>query len=167
MSDAGPVRAYIGLGSNLDDPLRQVRSALAELAALPESALVARSSLYRSAPMGPPEQPDYVNAVAVLDTRLEPLPLLEALQSLEAAHGRVRGPQRWGPRSLDLDLLLYGTQRLHDPRLSVPHPGLPERNFVLYPLSEVAPDLQVPGYGPLRDLLARCSAAGLRRLDAQ
>ncbi len=157
-------RAYIGLGSNLDHPATHVRQALEDLSALPDSHLAAASALYASAPMGPADQPDYVNAVAALDTGLDAHALLRALQGIEAAHGRVRGPQRWGPRTLDLDLLLFGDAVIDDEDLSVPHPGLPERDFVLYPLSEIAPDLIVPGQGSLGELLARCPRDGLKRL---
>mgnify|MGYP005751058203 FL=1 len=164
MPEPAAVMAYVGLGSNLDDPRRQVEQALRELAALPDTVLAARSSLYRSAPMGPADQPAYINAVARLDTRLAPEALLDALQAVEAAHGRLRTGERWGPRTLDLDILLYGDARLDSPRLKVPHPGMAERNFVLEPLAELAPELDIPGLGPLRELLARCPMAELERL---
>lgn len=147
--------AYIGLGSNLADPQAQLQRALSELAVLPQSRLLAQSSLYRSPPMGPQDQPDYLNAVAAVDTALSPLALLDELQALELAHQRVRG-EHWGPRTLDLDLLLYGEQRIDLPTLKVPHPGLYTRNFVLYPLAEIAPELVIPGFGALGELLARC-----------
>lgn len=158
------VLAYLGLGSNLDDPLRQVRDALTEVADLPESRLLRRSSLYQTPPLGPPGQPDYVNAVAAVETALPPLALLDALQAIEARHGRVRG-EHWGPRTLDLDLLLYGTQTIASPRLRVPHPQMHRRAFVLVPLAEIAPDLEVPGLGPLGSLLGGVSDQGMRRLD--
>lgn len=158
------VRAYIGLGSNLTDPPAQLRRALEELAALPDSRLAAASGFYRSPPMGPADQPDYLNAAAALDTGLPAPHLLQELQAIEAAHGRRRAGRRWGPRTLDLDLLLYGAARFDAPELTVPHPGLPERAFVLYPLAEIAPGLDVPGHGPLRELLARCPRGGLERL---
>ena len=154
------VTAYIGLGSNLADPRTQLLRAFDELARLSRARLLARSSLYRSAPMGPPDQPDYLNAVAALETDLDPLALLAELQAIEAVHRRVRG-ERWGPRTLDLDLLLYGEQRIDLPTLTVPHPGLYERNFVLYPLAEIAPGLEIPGHGPLGELLARCARGSL------
>jgi len=157
-------RAYIGLGSNLGDPAAQVRRALDALVSLPDSRLQSHSSLYRSAPLGPADQPDYVNAVAALDTDLDPHTLLHALQAIEAAQGRVRGDQRWGPRTLDLDLLLYGDAVINDAELAVPHPGLPARAFVLYPLMEIAPGLTVPGLGSLQELVARCPRDGLARL---
>lgn len=157
------VRAYIGLGSNLDDPVQQLHLALASLAKLPHSRLAGCSRYYRSAPLGPQDQPDYINAVAALDTTLEPDPLLDALQAIEAAQGRVRA-RRWGPRTLDLDLLLYGDEVLVTQRLTVPHPGLGERNFVLYPLYELAPDLVLPDGHVLRDLVARCDGDGLEAI---
>lgn len=154
------VTAYIGLGSNLADPQARLRCAFTELAQLPQSQLLAQSSLYRSTPMGPQDQPDYINAVAALETALSPLALLAGLQAVETAHQRVRG-ERWGPRTLDLDLLLYADQTIDLPTLTVPHPGLYERNFVLYPLAEIAPGLVIPGVGVLDELLARCERGSL------
>ena len=160
------VRAYVGLGSNLDDPQAQIRQALRELGDLARVRLARVSSLYRSAPMGPAGQPDYLNAVAALDTSLDADELLLLLQGIEEFHHRVRNGERWGPRTLDLDLLLYGDQCIDSAHLRVPHYGLPERNFVLYPLAEIAPpDLVVPGLGSLEALLARCPDTGLRRLE--
>jgi len=163
-----PVIAYIGLGSNLAEPESQLRRAFDELDALPQSRCLAQSALYRSAPMGPAEQPDFINAVVALETMLEPMALLGELQRLENVHQRMRS-QRWGPRTLDLDLLLYGEQRINTSRLTVPHPGLYERNFVLYPLAEVAatvsPDLQVPGRGALQELLADCGRGALEKIS--
>ncbi len=157
------VIAYIGLGSNLEDPITQVKSALQELAELPQSTLLSASSLYRSAPMGPSEQPDYINAVAALETNLSSDELLSELQRLEDVHQRVRR-ERWGPRTLDLDLLLYGGDRINSEHLTVPHPGLSERNFVLIPLFEIAPELILPDNCPLAELVKHCSQAGLQRL---
>jgi 2-amino-4-hydroxy-6-hydroxymethyldihydropteridine diphosphokinase len=134
------ITAYIGLGSNLDDPLNQIEQAALELAALPGCQLLALSPRYRSAPMGPADQPDYINAVAALATQLEPLALLDALQAIEQQHGRQR-LLRWGARTLDLDLLLYGEQTIDHPRLMVPHPGMLERAFVLVPLADIAAQL--------------------------
>ena len=159
-----PVVAFIGLGSNLADPRQQVNSALQELSGLAATRLHSCSALYRSAPMGPQDQPDYINAVARLDTRLAPDALLDALQAIEMRHGRERSGERWGPRTLDLDILLYGDQCIDSPRLRVPHPGIADRNFVLYPLAEIAPDLEIPGLGPLPALLAACAPAGLERI---
>jgi 2-amino-4-hydroxy-6-hydroxymethyldihydropteridine diphosphokinase len=160
----GPVRCYVGLGSNLDDPILQVRRGLTALAALPDITVVQPSSLYRSPPMVPPGQPDYVNAVCALATRLPAPRLFAHLQDIEDRHGRVRGPVRWGPRILDLDLLLYGDAELSGPDLTVPHPGLAERAFVLYPLLEIAPDLQVPSLGPIASLIRNCPVAGLEKI---
>jgi 2-amino-4-hydroxy-6-hydroxymethyldihydropteridine diphosphokinase len=161
------VLAYIGLGSNLQDPVDQVSRALTTLRGLPETHCVAHSALYASPPMGPPDQPDYINAVACLSTALSPRDLLTGLQAIERSHGRVRNGTRWGPRTLDLDILLYGEQRIHEPGLSVPHPGIPERPFVVHPLAEIAPgDLVLPGLGPLARLLARCPQGDLRRLES-
>lgn len=156
--------AYIGLGSNLEDPLAQITSAFDELADIPQSALRARSALYSSHAVGP-EQPDYINAVALLDTQLAPLTLLDALQAIEQAHQRVR-IQHWGPRTLDLDLLLYGDQVIAEERLNVPHPYLTQRSFVLYPLADISPNLHLPDGTPLADLLSRCPADGLVRLPS-
>lgn len=155
------VRAYIGLGSNLADPQAQLARAVAALRSLPASRLTALSRFYRSRPMGPADQPDYLNAVAMLDTRLEAHELLDALQSIENDQGRVRGPLRWGPRTLDLDLLLFGADIIDTGRLKVPHPGIAERNFVLYPLAEIAPELVLPDGRTLQQLLAACSRDGL------
>ncbi len=161
-----PVAACIGLGSNLADPVAQVRQAFAALARLPDTRLVGRSSLWRSTPMGPADQPDYVNAVAMLETGLAPLDLLDALQAIEQEQGRMRDGTRWGPRTLDLDLLLYGETIMNDTRLIIPHPGLCERDFVLVPLLEVAgPEWPVPGHGRLGELPVP-AAHGLERIDA-
>ncbi len=161
------VVAWIGLGSNLDDPARQVNTALTALDGLPQSRLLACSGLYRSPPMGPQDQPDYINAVASLKTALPAEALLEALQSIEQAHARVRG-EHWGPRTLDLDILLYGDDIIESPRLSVPHPGLAQRHFVLTPLAEIAPQLSVPGLGNVQVLRDRLGNEGLERVaDAE
>ncbi|HEB92318.1 MAG TPA: 2-amino-4-hydroxy-6-hydroxymethyldihydropteridine diphosphokinase [Gammaproteobacteria bacterium] len=160
MSESLVVTAYIGLGSNLADPQARLRCAFTELAQLPQSQLLAQSSLYRSAPLGPQDQPDYLNAVAALETALSPLALLAGLQAVETAQQRVRG-ERWGPRTLDLDLLLYADRTIDLPTLTVPHRGLYERNFVLYPLAEIAPGLVIPGVGVLDELLARCERGSL------
>ncbi len=154
---------YIGLGSNLDDPHGQLLRAFEALSRLPQSTLVARSPLYRSAPVGPP-QPDYLNAVAHLDTHLKPLDLLDALQAIEQDHQRVRR-QHWGPRTLDLDLLLYADQTLNTPRLTVPHPEMTRRAFVLYPLADIAPQLTLPTGTSLASLLTACPFEGLERLN--
>ena len=159
------VTAYVGLGANLQDPAAHVRRALDELTSLPQSRLTARSPIYRSPPLGPPDQPDYVNAVAALVTALDPMTLLAQLQAIEVLHGRRRDGSRWGPRTLDLDLLLHGETVLDTPTLTLPHPGLHERAFVLYPLYDVAPELQVPGRGSVRELRAHIGGVPPVRLD--
>lgn len=159
------VRAYIGLGSNLDNPLSQVRAALTELAKLPHTQLAAVSPLYRTPPMGPADQPDYINAVAALDTGLEPLALLDQLQRIEQQHGRVR-TLRWGPRTLDLDLLLYGDRVIKNERLAVPHPGLCERPFVIFPLQAIAPGLILPDGATLASLAEKFAAQEPLRVGA-
>ena len=156
--------AYIGLGGNLDAPLERLRAARKAIGALAGVRETDCSGFYRSAPMGPADQPEYVNAVMAVATTLPPLDLLRELQAIEADFGRVRHGERWGPRTLDLDLLLYGETILTGEVLTIPHPGLALREFVLYPLAEIAPDLAVPGLGPLRDLLAACPRRGLELL---
>ena len=160
------VPAYVALGSNLDDPAVQVARAMDALGELPHTRLVLRSSLYRSRPFGPVEQPDFVNAVAGLLTTLEPARVLECLQETETRLGRERPVVRWGPRRIDLDLLAQGGTRIAQPELTLPHPGLAERAFVLVPLGEIAPDLVVPGVGSVRDLLSRVDSSGVERLAA-
>ena len=143
---------YIGLGANLDQPQQQLEQALIELAKVPQSHLVAHSSLYHSKPVGPQDQPDYVNAVALLETDLEPLALLDALQQLEQDHGRIR-KRHWGERTLDLDIILIDDQVIDSERLQVPHPFAQQRSFVLYPLSEINPQLIFPNGVALEQLL--------------
>lgn len=155
------IEVFVAIGSNLADPLGQARRAIAALATLPESELLQISHLYGSRPMGPADQPDYVNAVARLHTRLGPLALLDELQRIEQAQGRVRKDERWGPRTLDLDLLLYGEEVIQHERLTVPHYGMKEREFVLLPLAEIAPSLVLPCGTPLTELVARCPRNGL------
>lgn len=148
--------AYIGLGSNLNDPIRQLRAALAALVLLPESAVKQVSGAYSSAAVGPGVQPDYLNAVVQLDTRLPPQRLLSLLQNIEQAQGRVR-TIRWGTRSLDLDILLYGEEHIDTPTLTVPHPALGERNFVLYPLADICgTNFVLPDGTDLGTLISRC-----------
>ena len=158
-----PVTAYLGLGSNLDDPIEQITRAFDELAQVAGCELTAVSALYQSSPMGPADQPDYINAGAQLKTRLGPLELLQAMQGIELAHGRER-KERWGARTLDIDLLLYGDEVIDLEGLTVPHPGLHLRNFVLYPLHELAPGIEIPGRGLLGELMKHCSVEGLQRL---
>lgn len=157
--------AFIGLGANLGDARGAVEAALMELAALPGTRLLARSRLYRTPPWGPVPQPDYVNAVAQLRTSLEPLDLLDRLLAIERAAGRdrMRAPH-WGPRTLDLDVLLYGDAMIDVPGLRVPHPRLHERAFVVVPLHEIAPGLRIPGQGLLADLHATMAGADIEAL---
>ena len=161
MSTSRWIPAYVGLGSNLDDPLRQIARAFAALEQLEETRLVLRSRSYRTKPLGPVAQPDFVNAAAGLLTRLPADRLLEALQAAETLLGRVRPAERWGPRRIDLDLLVYGTARIAEPGLSVPHPGLAERAFALAPLADIAPELRVQELGLVRDLLATVDVSDL------
>ncbi len=173
--------AYIALGSNqgsnqggrsAGNPADatvaargQVQLALQRLAQLPDTRLEAHSRLYRSRPMGPQDQPDFINAAAGVLTQLPPRGLLDALQELERQMGRVPPPVRWGPRLIDLDLLLCGTTQLTGSDLTLPHPGLHERNFVLYPLAEIAPALRIPGHGPVQALARRLGCDGLQVLN--
>ncbi len=153
-----PVTAYVGLGSNLADPRRQLAAAVRALAALEGCALGRVSGCYRTAAMGPAGQADYLNAAAALETRWSPLELLDRLQAIESVQGRVR-TAHWGPRTLDLDLLLYGDLEYADQRLQLPHPGLAERPFVLAPLAQIAgAALEIPGRGRLDRLLAAVAA---------
>jgi 2-amino-4-hydroxy-6-hydroxymethyldihydropteridine diphosphokinase len=156
------VLAYVGLGANLGEPRRTLESALQALGATPGVRLRRVSSLYRSAPIAA-SGPDFINAVAELDTTLQPQALLAALQAVEQQHGRQR-PYRNAPRTLDLDLLLYGTLTLETPALTVPHPRMHERAFVLQPLAELAPALGVPGLGVVAELLAHCNDQRIERL---
>ncbi len=139
--------AYVGLGSNLQMPAKQVDTAIALLNEIPHTRLIAASSLYRSAPVGGIEQPDFVNAAAALLTTLSPSDLLAELKKIETRQGRERNGQRWGPRVLDLDLLAHAAAVIDEPGITVPHPGIAERNFVLLPLLEIAPELVIPGLG--------------------
>ncbi|WP_028884841.1 2-amino-4-hydroxy-6-hydroxymethyldihydropteridine diphosphokinase [Teredinibacter turnerae] len=157
------MQVFIGLGSNLDNPAAQLQSALAAMRAHAAMTLICCSPLYRSIAVGPP-QPDYVNAVAELDTSLNPEPLLDALQAIENDHGRVR-TEHWGARTLDLDLLLYGDATINTQRLTVPHPWMTARNFVLRPLCDIAPNLVIPGGDAARSYLADVGDQGLVRLD--
>lgn len=156
-------RAFIGLGSNLAEPAEQLRQALVALEQLPHSRLAAVSSFYVSDSLLP-GQPRYSNAVAALDTELQPLQLLDALQAIELDQGRERH-ERWGPRTLDLDILLFGQRLIDEPRLRVPHYHMHARAFVLYPLAEIAAELQLPDGRRLGELLAACPIEGLERLQ--
>ncbi len=159
--------AYVALGANLGEPVERVREALSRLEDISGTRCVSQSRLWRSRPLGPQDQPDYVNAVAGLLTTLEARPLLESLRGIEQAMGRVEPPMRWGPRLIDLDLLMLSTLCIDDPALKLPHPGLPERGFVLYPLAEIAPDLFVPGHGRVRHLQQQVPSDGLEPIVAQ
>lgn len=156
------VLACIGLGANLGDAPSALRQALAALAALPDTRLRAASRLYRTPAWGREDQPDFVNAAASLETGLAAEPLLDQLLDIEQRFGRIRLPgERWGPRTLDLDLLLYGGQRIASPRLQVPHPHLHERAFALLPLAEIAPEAAIPGHGTVKSVLAGIDACGI------
>ncbi|GHA53793.1 2-amino-4-hydroxy-6-hydroxymethyldihydropteridine diphosphokinase [Photobacterium aphoticum] len=155
------IRAYIAIGSNLSDPVAQANRAIEALKQHPDVNVVAVSSLYSSTPMGPQDQPDYINAVVAVDTELAPLALLDCTQSIEQAQGRVRKDERWGPRTLDLDIVLYGDLEHHCDRLTVPHYGMKVREFVLYPLAEIAPELVLPDHTALQTLLAQVDRNGL------
>ncbi len=157
---------FIGLGSNLNAPATQIKTAIRALDSLNAVQVWRQSSLYRSPPMGPQDQPDYVNAVVEVETDLSAPALLGVLQQIEQQQGRVRH-RHWGERTIDLDILLYGAQQWDEPNLLIPHPGLAERAFVLYPLAEIAPDLVVPGLGTIQSLVARCPQNRLVRLESQ
>lgn len=169
--------AYIGIGSNLGDPVKRVQQAFTDLDDIPGCRCVKHSSLYRSKPLQTSgeeiQQPDYINAVACVEASLEPLPLLRALQRIEDQHARVREVYRYGPRTLDLDMLLYDELLMQTNELFLPHPGLLERNFVLYPLFEIAPHLHIPGTeqgidkgaGKLQDIIKNCDDDGLELLS--
>ncbi len=146
-----PVKAVVALGSNLDDPEAQVRRGFDELAGLPDTRVTARSALHHTKPVGYANQPDFVNACALVETRLPPRALLEGLLTIEARHGRVRDIPN-GPRTLDLDIVIYGDRVVHEPGLTIPHPRAHERPFVLLPLLEVWPDAVIPGRGRAADL---------------
>lgn len=148
-------RVYIALGANLGEPLEQICAAVLQLSQQQPLEQIALSPLYWSEPVGPEGQPPYVNGVLAADTAMSPLDLLRYLQAVESQHGRVRNGQRWGARHLDLDVLLYGEQQLSSLELTVPHPHITERCFVLRPLSDIAPDLYIPGKGPLAELLTK------------
>ena len=159
--------AYIALGSNLRHPHSQLRKAVSALQSLPETQLQKLSSIYRSAAVGPGTQPHYLNAVALIATNLSPMVLLDAMQQIEQDQGRVRAVH-WGPRTLDLDLLLYGDRTITSPRLTVPHPQLSQRHFVLYPLHEISDSgLVLPDGTALETLLQQCPEDGLVRTQLQ
>jgi len=162
-SCVAPVTAFVGLGSNLDGPERQVLDGIGELATLPNTRLLVSSSLYRSAPVGYRDQPDFINAVACLETVLSPRALLDALLAIERKHGRMRTHLN-APRTLDLDIALYGDLVIHEAGLTIPHPRMHERAFVVVPLVEIAPECIVPGLGRAGDLLATMDATSVTKL---
>ena len=156
--------AYIGLGSNEADPPRQLDAALDAISSLSGTQLHRVSPRYVSAPFGPVPQPDFLNAVASVHTLMAPADFLQALHDIEASQGRVRSI-RWGPRTLDLDLLLHGDAWMESPLLTLPHPGIVQRNFVLYPLRDIAPELEIPGHGRVAELALRVGGEGIRRQE--
>jgi 2-amino-4-hydroxy-6-hydroxymethyldihydropteridine diphosphokinase len=156
--------AFIGLGSNLSTPAEQIKNALVELHQHTQICLQRCSHLYKSAPMGPQDQPDYINAVCHITTSLQPLELLDVLQSIENNHGRERLKDKWGPRTLDLDMLMFNDLRMRSERLILPHYGMQDREFVLVPMFEIAPDLIMHDGQTLAAWISKCSLNGLQRL---
>lgn len=154
--------AFIALGSNLAEPLTQVNNALAALARIPGSRVVATSSFYRTPPLGPQDQPDYLNAAVALETTLSAEALLDNTQRIELEQGRVRKAERWGPRTLDLDIMLFGDATINTERLTVPHYDMKNRAFMLLPLSEIAPALRFPDGERLADVLERLDCSAIR-----
>lgn len=152
-------RVYIALGSNLASPLSQVTAAIDALGAIPDSQIIAVSGFYRTPPLGPQDQPDYLNAAVALETSLTPEALLDHTQRIELEQGRVRKAERWGPRTLDLDIMLFGDETIATPRLTVPHYDMKNRGFMLWPLFEIAPELRFPDGETLASVLARLGAA--------
>lgn len=159
------VTCFVGIGSNLNEPSRRIAESITALDNISAVALERVSSLYQTDPMGPADQPVYLNAVAQLSTSLAPLALLDTLQGVENEQGRVRTNERWTARTLDLDLLLYGDQQIDHERLTVPHPGMTVRSFVLVPLLEIAPDINIPGKGPAADYRATCEDFGIQCVE--
>lgn len=150
--------AYIAIGSNLASPLEQVNAAITALGEIPHSQIVALSHFYRTPPLGPQDQPDYLNAAIALDTTLDADTLLDHTQRIELAQGRVRKAERWGPRTLDLDIMLFGDEVINTPRLTVPHYDMHNRGFMLWPLFEIAPEVLFPDGTPLACVLTQCGA---------
>ena len=160
------VEAYLGLGSNLGDSVATLKSACLAIAAVDGIQLLALSAFYRSKPVGPQDQPDFVNAAVRVGTSLSAEQLLDTLQAIENQHGRVR-TQHWGPSTLDVDILLYDDQQIATERLRIPHPEIPFRGFVLYPLQEIAPaELAIPGLNSLSTLIASCPKDGLEKINS-
>lgn len=154
------MKTYVAMGSNLSQPVQMVQTAMAELARLPTTRLLQRSSLYQAKPWGPQNQPDFINAVALLETDLFAAQLLEYLSALERQLGRIPS-ERWGPRVIDLDILLYGDMIMKSDKISIPHPGIYQREFVLFPLAEIAPDLILPTGQSILELKAACDPRGI------
>ncbi len=152
MTSAGPAMAFVGLGSNLSGPAKQLARAIDRLRTIDDIDIEDVSSLYRSGPLGGIEQPEFLNAVVAVTTSLDPRGLLSALQRIEAEMGRDRSVRRWGPRNIDLDLLVFSDLTVRESDLTVPHPGIGERNFVLLPLRDIAPDLVIPGLGSIANI---------------
>jgi len=157
--------AYIGLGSNLSDPRKQVLQAVNEINKIVDSEVLTVSSLYLSRPMGPQDQDDYINAVLALETNLSAIALLDALQAIESAAGRIRKENRWGARILDCDILLFGNDVIENSRLTVPHYGMKEREFVILPLAEIAPNLSLPDNEEIKKIAGQINDNGIIRLD--
>ncbi len=155
---------YVGIGANLNNPKRQVKKAMKALATLPQTKFITQSSLYLSPPMGPQDQDHYINAIAKLETDLKAIDLLDQLQAIENSQGRVRKSERWGPRTLDLDLILYGNQIINEERLTIPHYGLKQRAFVLVPLEEVDPHLILPDNSKIFELVQQLGKQGIQKL---
>jgi 2-amino-4-hydroxy-6-hydroxymethyldihydropteridine diphosphokinase len=154
------VKAYIALGSNLANPIQMVQNAIAALSQLPQTQLLQQSSLYKTKPLGPQNQPDFINAVVLITTNLMALELLAQTQSVQTRLGRTPG-ERWGARVIDLDILLYGDEAINSDKLTIPHPGLCQREFVLYPLAEIAPDLILPTGQSILKLKTSCNPRGI------
>ena len=157
--------AWLGLGSNLGEPVAQVRDAITRLASVDGLEVVEVSGLYRTPPWGDEDQADFINAVVRIETLLAPLPLLTLLQTIENEMGRQRTDRRWGPRLIDIDLLLYGSQQFHSENLEIPHPRMHERAFVLLPVCELDKTINIPGHGKAEQLLKRLDCSGIFRLD--
>ena len=161
MNNTETAKVYIGIGSNLENPLEQLKAAVSALREIPQTSLTQISNIYQTAPIGPPGQPDYTNAAALLETSLTPEALLDELQRIELDQGRVR-KERWGPRTLDLDIILYAGMTIRTARLTVPHIEMENRNFVLIPLSDISPDLMLPNGESLQVVTAAAGNEGIK-----
>jgi len=159
------MQAWIGLGANLQQPLQQLKDAIQRLSLLAESEVLATSSFYRTPPWGDIHQHDFINAVVLISTRLQPLDLLHHLQAIETDMGRVRKGRRWGPRLIDIDILMYEQQQINSDELTVPHPHMHERAFVLLPLAELDAEIEIPGKGSVETCLTCVELDGIERLD--